>query len=237
MTDLLTAALQAHGGLDRRRSLRTVSATYVSTGELLDRKAPRPPDPRRVAAQLHQQSAVTTFTGTDKRGVFAPNRVAIEGSDGAVVAERLDPRSAFAGHDLDTPWDPLHAAYFGGYAMWTYLNTPFFFTMDGVSTEEIEPIREKGETWRGLRVFLPPHLAGHSVAQDFYFGEDFLLRRQDYTLDVGGGANVANYALAHVTADGIVVPTKRRAYLCDDKYKVLYDRLMMCIDMTDVGFS
>ena len=42
--------------------------------------------------------------------------------------------------------------YFAGYAMWTYLTTPFLFVMDGVATEELQPWHENGETWRRLKV-------------------------------------------------------------------------------------
>jgi hypothetical protein len=65
-------------------------------------------------------------TGTP---AFAPSRVAIETATGAVVQERHDPRASFTGHVMNTPWDPLHLAYFNGYAMWTYLTTPFFMAM------------------------------------------------------------------------------------------------------------
>ena len=30
--------------------------------------------------------------------------------------------------------------------------TPFLFAMDGVATEELQPWRENGETWRRLKV-------------------------------------------------------------------------------------
>ena len=33
---------------------------------------------------------------------------------------------------MNTPWDPLHRAYFNGEALWTYLTTPFLLAMDGV---------------------------------------------------------------------------------------------------------
>jgi hypothetical protein len=238
MSDLLTSVIAAHGGLEGWRELRRGSATFLSSGELLDRKAPRKPTPRRITVALHEEFAsVTPFGGPDQFSSFKPDRVAIETKDGRVLAERLDPRAAFTGHDLDTAWDPLHQAYFGGYAMWTYLNSPFMFSMRGVRTEEIAPIKEKGETWRGLRVTLPPHLTSHSTAQDFYFGDDFLLRRQDYTLDVAGGHNIANYALYVGEFNGLRIPTKRRAFLCTDRYRVLYDRLLMQIDISDIAFS
>lgn len=73
-----------------------------------------------------------------------PDRVAIETTDARVVEERVQPRDSFVGHRVDTPWDPLQLAYFAGYAMWTYLTTPFLFTVDDVTTEELEPWFENG---------------------------------------------------------------------------------------------
>ncbi len=44
---------------------------------------------------------------------------AIEAHGGAVIVERTEPRAAFTGHAKTTPWEPLHRAYFNGYALWT----------------------------------------------------------------------------------------------------------------------
>ena len=56
---------------------------------------------------------------------------------------------------------------FNGYALWTYLTTPFHFAMPGFAVEEIEPWREDDELWRGLRVTYPSNIASHSKEQDF----------------------------------------------------------------------
>ena len=81
--------------------------------------------------------------------MFTPQRIAIEKLDGTIVAERRDPRDSFAGHQMSTPWDALHRAYFNGEALWTYLTTPFLLAMEGVTVEETEPWNEGAETWRG----------------------------------------------------------------------------------------
>lgn len=57
--------------------------------------------------------------------MFTPQRISIEKLDGRVVAERRAPKDSFAGHQMNTPWDELHRAYFNGEALWTYLTTPF----------------------------------------------------------------------------------------------------------------
>jgi uncharacterized membrane protein len=98
------------------------------------------------------------------------------------VLRRVNPRAAFAGHTLNTPWDLLHRAYFNGYARWTYLTTPFLMAMPGFEVAEIAPWQEGAEHWRGLRARFPDAIASHSREQGFYFGDDFLLRRHDYCL-------------------------------------------------------
>jgi hypothetical protein len=112
----------------------------------------------------------------------------IETTDRRVVEERLTLRDSFAGHTHDTPWNRLHLAYFAGYAVWTYLDTPFVLAMDGVATEELEPWQENGEPWRRLKVTFPEGIATHNTVQTFYFGSDGLLRRHAYDADVLGGS-------------------------------------------------
>ena len=152
------------------------------------------------------------------------------------MRERLAPRESFAGHAMNTPWDPLHRAYFNGYAMWTYLTTPFFMAMPGFEVAEITPWQEGGESWRGLRVRFPEAIASHSREQDFYFGPDFLLRRHDYHVDVAGGFPAAQYVSNFIEAQGIRLPGRRRAYLRGPDGQPAHDLLLVAIDLSDVVF-
>jgi hypothetical protein len=236
MSDLLSSVLAAHGGLDRWQRLKTGAATVHSAGEILDRKTQGGGIPLRFTASLHEQAVSIEPIQGNWRSSFTSKHVVIRKESGEVIAERTNPRESFAGHDLNTTWDPLHRTYFSAYAMWIYLNTPFMFTMSGVRTKEISCLEQHGETWRGLQVTLPDGLASHTSIQKFYFGDDFLLRRQDYTLDIAGGCNIANFAHDHARFDGLVVPTKRRAYLCDDGYGVLRDRLLIALDLSAIEY-
>jgi hypothetical protein len=74
----------------------------------------------------------------------------------------LAPRDSFGGHQMNTPWDPLHRAYFNGEALWTYLTTPFLLAIDGVRVEEAEPWEEGPETWRVLRAHFPASIETHN---------------------------------------------------------------------------
>src|ERR1700757_3263842 len=189
MNELLTKVLDAHGGLERWRSYNKVEATIVSGGGFFALKGVLPDaDPRRMAVWLHgERSSVTPYGAPDQRTMFTPDRITIEKLDGSTVAERRAPRDSFAGHQMHTPWDPLHLAYFNGEALNTYLTTPFLMGLSDVRVEEIEPWKEGPDTWRVLRAYFPGSIETHSLVQDFFFGEDLLLRRHDYSVDIAGG--------------------------------------------------
>jgi hypothetical protein len=148
MTDLLGAVLDTHGGLDHWRQFSRVEATIVTGGDLWGLKGqPQDPLPRRMTAALHREwASVQPFGADDQKTDFTPERVTIEKLDGRVVSERLDPRESFDGHEFATTWNPLQRAYFNGYALWTYLTTPFLLTLDSVSVHEIAPVEEDGQT-------------------------------------------------------------------------------------------
>lgn len=235
MNDLLSRALEAHGGLDRWRRHAELSATLVTGGGLWPLKGlVQDPSPRRMRVWLHEQRAsVAPYGNPAWRTAFTADRVAIETVHGDVVQERPDPRAAFAGHAMNTPWDPLHRAYFNGYALWTYLTTPFFMALPGFEVAEIAPRTEGDERWQGLRVRFPDHVASHSREQDFYFGPDHLLRRHDYHVDVAGGFAAAQYVHDLVDVDGLRFPTRRRAYLRGPQGQAVRDVLFVSIDLGD----
>ena len=239
MNDLLAQAIAAHGGLDRWNKFHKVTTTIVGGGGLWPMKgADLDPSPREMTVMLHEEwASVSPFGQPDWHTVFTPGRVAIETATGAIIQERSDPRASFAGHVMNTRWDPLHLAYFNGYAMWTYLTTPFLMAMPGFEVTEISPWQEGGELWRGLRARFPDNIASHSKEQDFYFGDDFLLRRHDYHVDVAGGFAAAQYVHDIVEVDGLRYPTKRLAYLRGPNLKPIRDLLLVSIDLSDFRFS
>lgn len=238
MSDLLGEVLEAHGGLDRWRQFARVQASIVTGGELWGIKGlVQDPAPRQMTVALHEQwASLQPFGSADQKTDFTRDRIAIEKLDGQVVVERLDPRESFAEHELTTPWDALHRAYFNGYALWTYLTTPFFLAMPGFSVAEIEPVKENGEEWRGLRASFPPRVASHSTLQEFYFGDDRLVRRHDYRVDVAGGFKAVQYVYDIVEANGIKLPSKRMAYRADADNKAMLAQVMVSIDITDIRF-
>ena len=239
MTDLVQLTINAHGGLDRWRQFEHASAHLRNDGVLWPLKRQQGVlDNVDVRVALHREWAShSPFVEPNWRTSFEPHRVAIETTNGKVIEELLRPRDSFAGHGLDTPWDSLQLAYFAGYAMWTYLTTPFLFAMDGVSTEELSPWHENGEAWRRLEVTFPPGIATHSVAQTFYVGSDGLMKRHDYDAEVLGGTPAAHYLCEYQEFSGILVPTKRRVHGRRPDGTSAPDPLIVAIDLSDVEFT
>ena len=236
---LLAEILDAHGGLDRWHRYARAEATIVSGGGFFALKGlMQDSSPRRMRVWLHEErSSVSPFGAADQRTMFTPDRIAIEKLDGTLVAERRAPRDSFAGHQMHTPWDPLHRAYFNGYALWTYLTTPFLLAMSGVRVEAIQPWDERSETWHVLRAYFPGSIETHSSVQDFYFGADLMLRRHDYNLNIAGGFAGAQLISEYCEADGIRFPTRRRAYTRGPDRRPIMDMLMVSIDISKVNFS
>jgi hypothetical protein len=238
-SQLLAEVIDAHGGLERWNAHKRVEASIVSGGGFFALKGLiQDPDPRRMTVWLHaQRASLLPYGAPDQRTVFTSDRIVIEKVNGTVVGERLAPTDSFAGHQMHTPWDELHRAYFNGEALWTYLTTPFLLAEDGVQVEETEPWEQDGETWHVLRARFPASIETHSRVQDFFFDDSRMLRRHDYRVNIAGGFPAAQLTSEHVSVDGISLPTKRRAYTRGPDRQPILDMLMVTIDLSDVKFS
>jgi hypothetical protein len=237
MSELLDLVVAAHGGADRWDQLTEITAHVAIGGLLWELKGHG-----GILADTHvtldphrERLAYQPFGAPGRRSLFEPARTVIEDDDGRVLAERDDPRAAFAGHRPETPWDELHVVYFSGYAMWNYLTSPFLFTRPGFGVEEIEPRSEHGQTWRRLRVEYPEDIATHSRVQEFCFDESGLLRRHDYAAEVVGGLPAAQLTDGHRTFDGITFPTRRRVFRRQPDGQVVSGPASVTIDVLDIA--
>lgn len=233
MNELVDLAIAAHGGWERWQQLRKLTA-HVSVGGAMWHVKGWPDvfANARVTIEPHRQHVeFSPFVDVGRHSVYEPERTAIVTDDGGLIEERQRPREAFEGHVVMTPWDAQNLIYFSGYAMWTYLTTPFLFRLPGFEVEEVEPWDENGETWRRLKVTFPPGVHSHSTEQTFYFDVSGLLRRHDYSVEIMGGTSSANYASEPKTFDGLIYPTKRRVYAVGLDNKPLLDRVAVAIDI------
>jgi len=235
MNDLLESAIAAHGGIDRWSQVTAITVNASVTGALFHVKGkPDALKDVRFEADTKRQLLTMDYVGQDKQSVFEPSRVVIQRRDGELIDARDEPEGSFGGHQLETPWDDIHLAYFTGEALWTYLNVPFLYSWPGFTTEEITPIEVDGETWRRLTVTFPEHVKSHTREQISCFGPDGLLRRHDFTIDILGGATGMLYATDSRNVDGIIIPTTRRGYAWQGDYQRIPEPLLVAIDMGEI---
>jgi hypothetical protein len=237
MKNLLSFVIEAHGGLTRWQELSRLSANLDVGGVLWGLKGQQGfVGESQLTMSLHRQWAShSPFLESAHRTSFMGERVAIETQDGHVVEARENTRQSFAGHALETPWDRIQLAYFAGYAMWTYLTSPF--SLLSFDSEEVDPWQENDETWRALRVRFPKAITTHSTEQTFYFDEKGLLRRHDYDVDISAGSKAAHYVYDHKPCDGIIVPTKRRIHIRGEDGKPLMEPLLVSIELSKLKFD
>jgi len=138
---------------------------------------------------------------------------------------------------LSTPWSDLQLAFFVGCAMWTYLNVPFVLAWPGVESEEAGCWREHGESWQRLIVHYPEELEVFSKTQTIYLGEDGLLRRMDYDIEIAGNTPGAHYVGDYVEVAGIRFPTQRRIYPRQADGSSLNEPLVVSIDLGGIELS
>jgi hypothetical protein len=233
--ELLNLAVKAHGGLDRWNRVTAIKVAASITGAIWYVKGKGDVLKNVVlTADTRNERLTVDFPGQNKRAFFEPGRILIEALDGTLIEARDDPREIIRRQQRETPWDDIQVVYFVGEALWTYLNTPFLYTHDGFTAEEISSIQVAGETWRRLKVIFPDIIKSHTREQISCFGPDGLLRRHDYTVDILGGATGLNYASDYQDIDGIVVPAKRRVYAYEGDYELVKEPLLVAIDMGEI---
>jgi hypothetical protein len=235
---LLADVLDAHGGLARWKTYDHLTTMLVSAGLLYELKGQRTDHtPRQVQVGLGQvATCVHPFGAADQRMVFTGARTTIEKLDGTVVAAGDDVRASFGGHGLTTPWSPLQRAFFSGYALWGYLNSPFLLALRGVRLHALPPVEVDGAVLVGFGADFPTTLPVHSRRQRFYFDAEGLLRRHDYRVDIAGSFPATQLLTDYTVADGFAVALTRRAYRTDDGGDIVCNEPMVAMRFADVSF-
>jgi hypothetical protein len=236
METLVKTVLDAHGGLEHWKTFSSLSARLAQGGALWGLKGKAGVlDDTTVTIDLRKEHASHHPFGSEARkSSFTPQKVALLTPQDELIEELPQPRASFAGHTLETPWTDLQLAYFAGCAMWTYLTMPFLLASPGVVSKEIEPWLENGETWRRLEITFPDTIATHSTRQTLYVGEDGLLRRHDYNVEIAGDTPGAHYVSDYVEVQGLKFPTKRRIFPRGPDGQSMPEPLVVSIDLSDI---
>jgi hypothetical protein len=235
MNDLLKLAVEAHGGLDRWKSLTNIRAKSSITGAMWG-AAGRADVLKNVEidADTRVERLTMSFPGQSRSTTFEPSVISIQqGADKPEICQ--NPVKLFAEQPAGAPWQDAQVAYFSGEALWTYLTIPFLYTYPGFVSEEIEPWYENGEMWRRLKVIFPDNITSHTKEQISFFGPDGLLRRHDYTIDYLGGAQGAKYSFDYHDVAGIKMPGKHRVCGYEGDHIVQKEPLLVAIDLCDIS--
>jgi hypothetical protein len=237
---LLDEVIAAHGGNDRWRTWTQLSLN-VGAGGLAVASKFQSSGLRRRHVEVstdHQKVIFKDYPTRGHRGVFDRGVVRIETDDGRSIQQRVDARGEFGNLRHLLWWDHLDLLYFGASSLWTYLVTPFIFATPGFEVVTLDPWAERNQIWRPLAVTFPADLHTHSRRQIFYFGENALLRRQDYTAEeFGKWAQSAQYCYAYRDFDGLLVPTRRRVHLRRHDNRSRAHPILIWIDIYSVEIS
>lgn len=212
---VLDVVIAVHGGEEFWRGLGGLEAQLSASGFLFSAKGrPVLRHARMWASATEPRFVFHDYPRPGWRGeLIGDEEVRILDAEGRVMARRERPRDAFRGLRRQFRWDELDFLYFGGYATWNYLVTPFIFLRPGFEFELLSPVNgPQGKVTR-LAATFPPDIPTHSRRQVFYFDERGLLTRLDYTAEVvGGWAHAAHLCENYKDFGGLKAATKRRVW-------------------------
>lgn len=236
---LLGDVLQASGSLDLWRQMRRFTVHLSIGGVLCARKSDATQLKDLVAEGSTQQQSleITGFTASDRRALYRPDWVALEGPDGQLLQERRAPSAAFLGDMKSTRWDELQLAYYCGYLIWNYVTVPFVLADADVVTEEVESDDAHGESRRRLKVKFPPRVVTHSAEQTFHFDREGLLRRLDYPATDDNQTQISQMFWEHQRFSGIIVPTLCRILKIGVKGLLIAESPLVDIEIFDAVFE
>jgi len=235
--EIVEKVIEAHGGASRWRKLEAIEAIISVRGFLF--KAKRRPVVNRVRVRASTREPKFTFYDyprTGRNSEFIGNEeVRITDTDHQVLVSRLQPRSAIRQLRRQLYWDALDFTYFGGYATWNYLVTPFLFLRDNFQFEILEPLSADPEYPVKLQANFPQDLPTHCKKQIFYFDRNYILRRLDYTAEVvSRWAHAAHTCENYRDFDGFKIPTKRRVLPLLIGSKPLAGPVIVAIDIHEL---
>jgi len=215
----LDDVIEVGGGGDRWRSLSRFTAHLSCKGSLLRSKG-ADGFVREVVVEgstREPELQITGFAAPDRRAWFSRDRVAIERADGVLLAERLDPRSAFVDQAGLTPWDDLDLAYYCGCFIWSCLVQQFQLAAEDAEITELPSADERRDGWRSLKIALPPRSAVYAVEQTVHFDDTAMPRCVEYSPTFATGKCLVEETSAHQRFSNIVIPTLRQGWFAGDR--------------------
>jgi hypothetical protein len=208
--DRLEKAIGRHGGQQLWKELQSIEIQVHSLGGPLPRMkgiGRSFPTPHRVKVfPKLRRVRFENYDVSGRTGVFDRGAIGIVDENSGNENLIRNYRTTFSSFRKHLQWGPLDAIYFFGYALTTYLSIPF------ILKELPHQIRE----WKNgfvIEAEFPPKFDTHCKIQKFYFDEEGLLIRHDYTAEiVGSWAKGAHFTTAYHQVDGLMIAQSRNVF-------------------------
>lgn len=212
--ELIEEVVEMHGGWERWARVHRIRA-QLSLGGFIFSSHRQPAAFRELEVIVSPRAPsvlLRGFGGEGYAGRWTPRRAQLINPDGALIADRLNPRSSFTQFKKNFAWDALDVVYFTGYSLWNYLSFPFQLDTPDVKLTEFRA--PDASSLDKLTAQFDHRLPTHSIQQTYHFNERRQLVRHDYTVDVIGAlARVSNVGLTNEAVAGLRFYTRHEARL------------------------
>ncbi len=214
--DLINRICDAHGGLDRWKLVESIELQLDIFGPVLITRF-KSPWLSNIVANIFTDKPYVSFHNFPEEGhtgIFDGYDVYIYNANDKIYTERNYQNSDELKTKPRLHWDHLDMIYFLGYALWNYSCSPYIFNNKGFECHQGEDIFEKdGSLLSTLHVRYPGHIPAHSRNQVFYFDQQGLLKRNDYSTDIISPIAISShYCRDYKNIEGLEFATHRTVF-------------------------
>jgi len=213
---LLHRITKAHGGLDRWQQVESVQTKINIFGPILITKF-KSPWLANITANIYTEKPFVSFHDFPEQGmtsIFDGFNVYIYNANDKIISERNFYKDTSLKTKPRLRWDNLDLVHFLGYALWNYICSPFMFHKSQFECKQGDDWIEKdGSRLNTLNVTFPDSIPCLCRDQIFYFNQQGLLQRNDYTAEIFSPIAIgSHYCTQHKTVDGFIFPTHRTVF-------------------------
>lgn len=214
--DLINRICDAHGGLDRWKLVESIELQMDIFGPILITRFKSPWLSNIVANIFTDRPYVSfhNFPEEGHTGIFDGYDVYIYNDNDLIYNERNYLNADELKKKPRLHWDHLDMIYFLGYALWNYSCSPYIFNNRGFDIRQGDDwLNQDGSVLSTLHVRFPRHIPTHCKHQVFYFNQQGLLERSDYTADIISPIAIgSHYCRDYKNVEGLEFATHRTVF-------------------------
>ena len=214
--DLIQRICEAHGGLERWKLVESIELQLDIFGPILITKF-KSPWLSNITANVFTDKpyvSIHNFPEEGHTGIFDGFQVYIYNGNDKIYCERNYSNPEQLKIKPRLHWDHMDLIYFLGHALWGYSCSPYLLTDQSFDIEQGKDIKNfNGNVLNTLHVHYPSHIPTRSKEQVFYFNQQGLLCRNDYTTEANRPLSIGSqFCGDYKIFDGLVFPTHRTIF-------------------------